>query len=198
MCSYSTREEYRSSCGCTECKCKRKNRIEPSAQFLPYFNELISNNPPTIKKEEPMLDLNPVEVNRAGEIHRKLKKYFDQNFYLTGSQFFVGKGDDYDYFTRYTAEIEEKLRKNGFEFVDVSQYILNFMTYTAQDIVAVYRKDTGYGQIDIQLVKDPTRKVQIQEILGALFNDCGYVENKRDRARLWEFAYRMDAFQSRR
>lgn len=73
-------------------------------------------------------------------------------FILTGSQFFAGKGNDWDYFVQYSEEVIQFLSLNGFRTI-------SSLNYNDTNCCGVYRK----GKFDIQIVYDAALKVKVQE-----------------------------------
>jgi len=73
------------------------------------------------------------------------------NFYLTGSQFFYGHGNDTDFYVQNRPGLSEWLISIGFRLHGSSNY-------SDTNCEAVYR----HRKIDIQLVSDVTLKTKVQ------------------------------------
>ena len=77
-------------------------------------------------------------------------------FYLTGSVYFTGNGNDIDYFAIHSTELEDFLKSIGFCSISTN-------VYGDDNCVIVYRRHSD-PYIDVQLVKNAKLKLEIQEI----------------------------------
>lgn len=82
-------------------------------------------------------------------------------FYLTGSMFFIGQGNDYDFFVQNDGTIIERLRELGFKEISKKTYGDNLC-------IAVLRAFSGSTQIDIQVVSNALLKDKVQKRLKEL------------------------------
>lgn len=116
-----------------------------------------------------------------------------QRFYLTGSRFFGGWDEDadWDFFTHYTPDIENKLQMLGYK---VS---LTNDGYTDVGTVMVYQ----LNNIHIQLVYNPYHKMRAQKLLdssGAIlelkrtcrYNNIPKVQQQITAKPLWDMAFK--------
>lgn len=119
-----------------------------------------------------------VESHRPLSIIDRLEK-LPEVFHLTGSRYFLGKGNDIDYFVESgSVELIDALKDMG--FTEISK-----RTYGDSNCIAVYRTyDKGNLQIDVQIVKDAALKLRVQERLREL----GYVRPTQSE---WNLAFAL-------
>lgn len=117
-------------------------------------------------------------------VHLRIS-YIPFDYYVTGSRFFgnARADSDFDYFTQNTFDTRMWLKRNGFRKLPEGASYYNCDINLAQ----VYRK----GNVDIQLVKDVSKKLKAQEILKA----NGVLNNldKSARRAAWNDTYRFMA-----
>lgn len=100
-------------------------------------------------------------------------------FYLTGSKFFVGQGNDTDYFVQHDNEVINWLWSIG--FAEISK-----KTYGDNNCIAVLRYVAPYEQIDVQIVEDCTLKIRVQEQFKKL--GLGYSSPTKEE---WNLAFAL-------
>ena len=99
-------------------------------------------------------------------------------FYLTGSIYFQGAGNDLDFFVEYSqTNLNYFLESLGFQSISNPKY-------GDSETVNVYRYFYSFYQIDIQVVKNATCKQKIQEV----FKSVNILSPTREQ---WELGYSL-------
>lgn len=98
-------------------------------------------------------------------------------FYLTGSQFFSGTGNDFDYFVQYSEYLENALTQLGFARISKR-------CYGDSLCVAVMRWMGVSYQIDVQLVSNAGLKLKVQDIF---LNIGKHAPTKEE----WDLAFQL-------
>ena len=98
--------------------------------------------------------------NRTG-ILSVLRNTQEHEFYLTGSKFFVGTGNDTDYFVADSQEVRKWLEFHGFNRIGSKEH-----NYNDTNCSALYRIICPVeGQVDVQCLIDVEMKNTVQTIL---------------------------------
>lgn len=121
---------------------------------------------------------------------------------LTGSRYFqwlgkdISRKTDWDFFTPYSKETEEYLFTLGFELLHTIS-----SEYKDSDVVKVYRAiniqlyvpdEDIPVQVDIQLVKDYSRRLLIRNVMKRMYLPWDSI-SKEGRSHIWDGMYLVSA-----
>lgn len=102
----------------------------------------------------------------------------ETKFHLTGSQFFLGQGNDFDYFVKNDGVLKDKLSKLGFAEISKEHYGDSLC------VVVMRWNYNGLYQIDIQLVSNAELKLKVQNKFLLLGN---FNPSKEE----WDLAFQL-------